>query len=76
MWLAPATMACTRVKTLRPGLNPPARSVKPDCGVDQGLQAQAGHQGGHHDQPGVGHQAWLVEGHLQPGPIPRDTGLH
>ena len=28
MWLAPATMACTRVKTLRPGRKPPARSVK------------------------------------------------
>jgi hypothetical protein len=27
MWLAPATMACTKVKTLRPGRNPPARSV-------------------------------------------------
>ena len=28
MWLAPATMAWTKVKTLRPGRNPPGRSVK------------------------------------------------
>jgi site-specific DNA recombinase len=37
-----------------------------DCGVDQGLQAQTGDQRGHQDQPGVGHQARLVENHLHP----------
>ena len=32
--------------------------------VHQGLEAQADHQGGrHHDQPGIGHQRRLVEGH-------------
>ena len=64
MWLAPATMAWTKVKTLRPGRNPPARSVKWTVASTKRLQAQTGHQRRHQDQPGVGHQSRLVENHL------------
>jgi hypothetical protein len=51
---------------LAAGTEPAGPVGEPDCGVDQGLQTQAGHQRGHQDQPGVGHQARLVENHLHP----------
>jgi hypothetical protein len=35
-----------------------------DRGVYQRFKAHPGHQRGHHDQPGVGYQSWVVEGHL------------
>ena len=40
-------------------------------GAYQGLQAQTGHQRRHQDQPGVGLQARLVEGHLNPVKVAR-----
>jgi hypothetical protein len=39
-----------------------AREV--DGGVDQAFEAEAHHQCGHEQQPGIGHQIGLVEGHL------------
>ena len=35
-----------------------------NSGVDQALETEADHQRGHEQQPGVGHQIRLVEGHL------------
>ena len=35
-----------------------------DRGVDKALETEASDQRGHHQQPGVGHQIGLVEGHL------------
>ncbi len=40
----------------------PAREV--DGGIDQALEAEPGHQRGHEQQTGIGHQVRLVEGHL------------
>jgi hypothetical protein len=39
-------------------------SEEPDHGVDHSLQIQAQGERGHQDQPGVGHEGPLVEGHL------------
>jgi len=39
-----------------------AREV--DGGVDQAFETEADHQRGHEQQPGIGHQVGLVEGHL------------
>ena len=32
--------------------------------VDQGFETKLDHQSGHQQQPGVGHQIRLIEGHL------------
>ena len=64
MWLAPATMACTRVITLRPGRAPPTRPARLHLGVHQALQLEADGHGGDQQQPGVGHQVRVVEAHL------------
>lgn len=37
-----------------------------DCRVDQALEMKTGDQRGHHQQPGVGHQVRVVEGHGDP----------
>ncbi len=50
---------------LAPGTETPGSVGKSHGAIDERLQAQAGSQRGHHDQPGVGHQAGLVKGHLQ-----------
>ena len=38
-------------------------AMQPDHLVHQGLQSEAHHERGRHEQPGVGHQRRLVEGH-------------
>jgi hypothetical protein len=63
MWLPPAAMACTRVSTLRPG-GPADPSRQVDRGVDQAFEPEPDDQRGHQQQPGIGHQIGLVEGHL------------
>ena len=63
MWEPPETMLCTRVN-LAPGPGPADAAHQVDRGVDQLFETKAHHQGRHQQQPGVGHQVVLVEGHL------------
>jgi len=37
-----------------------------DGGVDQAFETKTGYQRGHQQQPGIGHQIGLVEGHVDP----------
>jgi hypothetical protein len=37
-----------------------------DRAIDQAFETEPHHQSGHQDQPGIGHQIRLVEGHLDP----------
>jgi hypothetical protein len=65
MWLPPATIEDTNVSTLRPGRAPPMRPRSLTVTLIS-LETETHHQGGDEEQPGVGHQARLVEGHRQP----------
>ena len=49
-----------------PPAPPPDAAAQPHHLVHQGLQAEANHEGGRHQQPGVGHQRGLVERHCNP----------
>ena len=60
----PAAMACTKRQHLAPRRAPRRHDPRGDSGVDQAFEAEADHQCGHEQQPGVGHQIGLVEGHL------------
>ncbi|MGH9230808.1 MAG: hypothetical protein ACRD07_19110 [Acidimicrobiales bacterium] len=66
MWLAPATMATTRVTTLRPGRAPPTRPESGPWRSPAALQFEANVQRPDQQQPGVGHQVRLVEAHPDP----------
>ncbi len=49
---------------LASGQGPADRTGDVDSGVDQGFESETAHQCGHEQEPGVGHQIGLVEGHL------------
>ena len=54
----------TRVIILSPGVRPARRIAQVEVLLDQLGQAQAPGEGGRKDQPGIGHQAVVVEGDL------------
>ena len=58
----PASADATSVIILSPVFARPVRAAKVEMVVDQLGQAQAPGQGGRKDQPGIGHQAVVVEG--------------
>ena len=62
----PASAEATRVSILSPGVGPPRRAAEVEVTVDELGQAQVPGQGGRKDQPGIGHQAAVVEGDLDP----------
>ena len=64
MWEPPARIVATNVSTLRPGRAPPTRPTSLTVALTSVLQPQPDHQRRRHDQPGVSHQARIVEGHL------------
>ena len=66
MWLAPATMACTRLRTFRPGRKPPRAEGMRTRELTRGLETKALHDRRHEQEPGVGDEVVLVEGHLDP----------
>ena len=67
MWVAPATIACTRLSTLRPGRKPPTRHRQVERRVASGSRGRAGCTTvATSKQAGVGHEVRLVEGHLDP----------
>jgi len=41
-------------------------ATETDGGIDQALEIEPGDQGGDQQQPGIGHQVGLVEGHANP----------
>ena len=60
----PASADATRVIILSPGVRPARRIAQVEVLLDQLGQAQAPGEGGRKDQPGIGHQAVVVEGDL------------
>ena len=62
---APATIACTKVSTLRPG-RAADTSREMDRGVDEALESETNDQRRDQEQAGIGHQIGLVEGHANP----------
>jgi hypothetical protein len=68
MWLPPATMACTKVSTLRPGSRAADTSREANGGVDEALRdPRRTTRVADQQQAGIGHQIGLVEGHAQSG---------
>jgi hypothetical protein len=59
-------MAWTRVKILRPGWKPPVRPVSLMVALHKAFETQPLHQRGDEQQPGIGHQIRIVEGHGDP----------
>ena len=66
MWLAPATMACTKVSTLRPGDAPPIRPERWTVALTRRSSPRRHDHRRDQEQAGIGHQIGLVEGHANP----------
>ena len=75
MWVAPATMACTRVKILRPGLEATDATTRRMVALHRASRPELAHHGGDEQQAGIGHQIRVIEGHARSRSIPRDTGF-
>ena len=58
----PASADATRVIILSPVFGPPRGIAQVEALPDEFGQAQAQGEGGRQDQPGIGHQAMIVEG--------------
>ena len=62
----PARAEATRVIILSPGVRPARRAAEVEVLPEELGQAKAQGEGGGKDQPGIGHQAVVVEGDLDP----------
>ena len=58
----PASAEATRVSILSPRVRPPRRISQVNVIADEFTQAQALGEGDRKDQPGIAHQAVVVEG--------------
>ena len=74
MWLAPRHHGVDQGEHLAAGQGTPDTARQIERGIDEALEAEAGDQGRHQQQAGVGHQVRLVEGHTMRS-ILRDTGV-
>jgi hypothetical protein len=64
MWAGTGDHGVHQRQDLAARTKAPGAVGKANGGVYQRFKAHPGHQSGHHDQPGVGYQARVVEGHL------------
>jgi hypothetical protein len=69
MWLPPARIEKTRVSTFRPGSAPPTRPARRTKRFTSDSRRKADGECRRQDQPGVGHEARVVECHIHP-PLP------